>query len=115
MDLDSKDDSRADMETGQLTWMETLDKGFEEIETNLYIEEFELERKYHHFRHETHTRDHTTILITNPLPRTTIFFNLVKVEEDTTVECGAGVFMAAMHNRQYCGKCHLTYVFDEAK
>ncbi|QQK46924.1 ubiquitin-40S ribosomal protein S31 fusion protein [Penicillium digitatum] len=30
-------------------------------------------------------------------------------------ECGAGVFMAAMHNRQYCGKCHLTYVFDEAK
>ncbi|KAF7619384.1 hypothetical protein AFLA_001012 [Aspergillus flavus NRRL3357] len=30
-------------------------------------------------------------------------------------ECGAGVFMAAMHNRQYCGKCHLTYVFDESK
>jgi small subunit ribosomal protein S27Ae len=30
-------------------------------------------------------------------------------------ECGAGVFMAAMHNRQYCGRCHLTYVFDEAK
>ncbi|KAF8423855.1 ribosomal protein S27a-domain-containing protein [Tirmania nivea] len=26
--------------------------------------------------------------------------------------CGAGVFMAAMHNRQYCGRCHLTYVFD---
>jgi small subunit ribosomal protein S27Ae len=31
------------------------------------------------------------------------------------LQCGAGVFMAAMHNRQYCGKCHLTYVFDEAK
>ena len=30
-------------------------------------------------------------------------------------DCGAGVFMAAMHNRQYCGKCHLTYVFDETK
>ena len=30
-------------------------------------------------------------------------------------ECGAGVFMAAMHNRQYCGRCHLTYVFDETK
>ncbi|RMJ25918.1 hypothetical protein PHISP_03212 [Aspergillus sp. HF37] len=29
--------------------------------------------------------------------------------------CGAGVFMASMHNRQYCGKCHLTYVFDEGK
>lgn len=28
-------------------------------------------------------------------------------------QCGAGVFMAAMQNRQYCGKCHLTYVFDE--
>ncbi|KAF8458234.1 ubiquitin-related domain-containing protein [Kalaharituber pfeilii] len=26
--------------------------------------------------------------------------------------CGAGVFMAAMHDRQYCGRCHLTYVFD---
>lgn len=35
--------------------------------------------------------------------------------ECPTPECGAGVFMAAMHNRQYCGKCHLTYVFDESK
>ena len=26
-------------------------------------------------------------------------------------ECGAGVFMAAHHDRQYCGKCGLTYVF----
>lgn len=33
----------------------------------------------------------------------------------TLLQCGAGVFMAAMHNRQYCGKCHLTYVFDESK
>ena len=31
------------------------------------------------------------------------------------LQCGAGIFMAAMHNRQYCGKCHLTYVFDESK
>jgi ubiquitin-small subunit ribosomal protein S27Ae len=35
--------------------------------------------------------------------------------ECPTKECGAGVFMAAMHNRQYCGRCHLTYVFDESK
>lgn len=35
-----------------------------------------------------------------------------EVEADRTSQCGAGVFMAAMHNRQYCGKCHLTYVFD---
>lgn len=33
----------------------------------------------------------------------------------TWFQCGAGVFMAAMQNRQYCGKCHLTYVFDESK
>ena len=26
-------------------------------------------------------------------------------------ECGAGVFMAAHFDRQYCGKCGLTYVF----
>ncbi|CAG0916558.1 unnamed protein product [Notodromas monacha] len=26
-------------------------------------------------------------------------------------ECGAGVFMAGMFDRQYCGKCGLTYVF----
>ena len=26
-------------------------------------------------------------------------------------ECGAGVFMAAHWDRQYCGKCGLTYVF----
>ena len=31
------------------------------------------------------------------------------------LQCGAGVFMAAMHNRQYCGKCHTTYVFDDSK
>jgi ribosomal protein S27AE len=30
------------------------------------------------------------------------------------LQCGAGVFMAAMHDRQYCGRCHLTYIFDDA-
>lgn len=35
-----------------------------------------------------------------------------EVDTDRPFQCGAGVFMAAMHNRQYCGKCHLTYVFD---
>jgi len=33
----------------------------------------------------------------------------------THSQCGAGIFMAAMHNRQYCGRCHLTYVFDDPK
>ena len=28
-------------------------------------------------------------------------------------ECGAGVFMAAHFDRQYCGKCGLTYVFNK--
>ena len=27
-------------------------------------------------------------------------------------ECGAGVFMAWHHDRQYCGKCGLTYTFE---
>ncbi|CAO3625126.1 unnamed protein product [Cunninghamella blakesleeana] len=27
--------------------------------------------------------------------------------------CGAGVFMAWHSDRQYCGKCHLTYVFQK--
>ncbi|KAI8099610.1 ribosomal protein S27a-domain-containing protein [Halteromyces radiatus] len=27
--------------------------------------------------------------------------------------CGAGVFMASHSDRQYCGKCHLTYVFKD--
>ncbi|KAG0184929.1 ribosomal 40S subunit protein S27A [Apophysomyces sp. BC1034] len=27
--------------------------------------------------------------------------------------CGAGVFMAWHQDRQYCGKCHLTYVFQK--
>jgi len=30
------------------------------------------------------------------------------------VQCGAGVFMASMQDRQYCGRCHLTYVFDKS-
>ncbi|KAB7504202.1 Ubiquitin-40S ribosomal protein S27a [Armadillidium nasatum] len=28
-------------------------------------------------------------------------------------ECGAGIFMANMFDRQYCGRCHLTYVFNK--
>ncbi|XP_068241060.1 ribosome biogenesis protein NSA2 homolog [Palaemon carinicauda] len=28
-------------------------------------------------------------------------------------ECGAGVFMANMFDRQYCGCCHLTFVFNK--
>ncbi|CAG8612181.1 9993_t:CDS:2 [Paraglomus brasilianum] len=27
--------------------------------------------------------------------------------------CGAGVFMAWHYDRQYCGKCHLTFVFKK--
>jgi len=27
-------------------------------------------------------------------------------------ECGAGIFMAAHFDRQYCGKCGLTYLFN---
>merc|ERR1712198_463331 len=30
-------------------------------------------------------------------------------------ECGAGIFMAAHFDRQYCGKCGLTYVYNEAE
>jgi len=30
-------------------------------------------------------------------------------------ECGAGVFMAGHHDRQYCGKCGLNYVFSKKK
>jgi len=29
--------------------------------------------------------------------------------------CGAGIFMANHHDRQYCGKCGLTYLIDVAK
>jgi len=27
--------------------------------------------------------------------------------------CGAGIFMSMHHNRQYCGKCGLTYMFED--
>jgi small subunit ribosomal protein S27Ae len=33
--------------------------------------------------------------------------------ECPTQTCGAGVFMAWHHDRQYCGKCSLTYVFKK--
>jgi len=29
--------------------------------------------------------------------------------------CGAGIFMAWHHDRQYCGKCGLTYVFKQGE
>ncbi|GLH12855.1 Ubiquitin [Gryllus bimaculatus] len=33
--------------------------------------------------------------------------------ECTSEQCGAGVFMAAMENRHYCGKCGYTLVFSK--
>merc|ERR1712098_31123 len=33
--------------------------------------------------------------------------------ECSNEDCGAGVFMAAHFDRQYCGRCHLTYVFNK--
>ncbi|KAI9032613.1 ribosomal protein S27a-domain-containing protein [Phycomyces nitens] len=33
--------------------------------------------------------------------------------ECPSATCGAGVFMAWHSDRQYCGKCHLTYVFQK--
>ncbi|CAG2163450.1 unnamed protein product [Oppiella nova] len=33
--------------------------------------------------------------------------------ECTNDECGAGVFMASHFDRQYCGKCSLTFVFNK--
>ncbi|ORZ13708.1 ribosomal protein S27a-domain-containing protein [Absidia repens] len=35
--------------------------------------------------------------------------------ECPTATCGAGVFMAWHTDRQYCGKCHLTYVFQKVR
>jgi len=35
--------------------------------------------------------------------------------ECPNAECGAGVFMASHFDRQYCGRCGLTYVFSKAK
>ncbi len=35
--------------------------------------------------------------------------------ECPAAECGAGVFMAQHKNRQYCGKCQATYVFNKPK
>lgn len=52
-----------------------------------------------------------------------LIFNSLKVEESGKIsrlrrecpgpECGAGIFMAAHTNRQYCGKCGLTYMFTK--
>ena len=28
-------------------------------------------------------------------------------------QCGPGIFMATHFNRVYCGKCHLTYVYEK--
>lgn len=35
--------------------------------------------------------------------------------ECSNESCGAGVFMANHFNRQYCGKCGLTYAFQKAE
>ncbi len=35
--------------------------------------------------------------------------------ECPNAECGAGVFMANHFDRQYCGKCGLTYTFNKDK
>ncbi|KAJ2381717.1 ubiquitin-40S ribosomal protein S27a, partial [Coemansia sp. RSA 2559] len=33
--------------------------------------------------------------------------------ECPSATCGAGVFMALHKDRQYCGNCHLTYIFKK--
>lgn len=35
--------------------------------------------------------------------------------ECPAAECGAGIFMASHFDRQYCGKCGLTYVYNKPK
>ena len=50
-------------------------------------------------------------------------YNLLQVDENGKItrlrrecpneDCGAGVFMASHFDRQYCGKCCLTYVFNK--
>jgi len=35
--------------------------------------------------------------------------------ECPAADCGAGTFMASHFDRQYCGKCGLTYVFNKPK
>ncbi|CAA6667357.1 unnamed protein product [Spirodela intermedia] len=37
-----------------------------------------------------------------------------KVDESSG-KCGAGTFMAIHHDRHYCGKCGLTYVYGDKK
>lgn len=33
-------------------------------------------------------------------------------KECPSEQCGAGIFMATMADRHYCGKCHLTYMIQ---
>ncbi|UKJ89927.1 40S ribosomal protein S27a [Theileria orientalis] len=41
---------------------------------------------------------------------------VVRVLKECPAEtCGRGVFMAAHHNRSYCGRCGLTYILGNAK
>merc|ERR1719275_541992 len=39
-------------------------------------------------------------------------FRCPEVLFNPTLICGAGIFMAAHFDRQYCGKCGLTYMFN---
>jgi ubiquitin-small subunit ribosomal protein S27Ae len=40
---------------------------------------------------------------------------ITRVRRECPAEiCGAGVFMASHHDRQYCGKCQLTYKAETA-
>ncbi|KAI9225675.1 MAG: ribosomal protein S27A [Piptocephalis tieghemiana] len=35
--------------------------------------------------------------------------------ECPSATCGAGIFMAWHKDRQYCGRCHLTYIFNDGE
>ena len=49
----------------------------------------------------------------SPLATMYMFHFALFTRECPAEECGAGIFMAAHNDRQYCGKCGLTYVFNK--
>ncbi len=63
------------------------------------------------------------VKLINSLVQSNIDLALFKVEDTGKIrrlrrecqskQCGAGVFMAAHHDRNYCGKCCVTYMFTK--
>lgn len=101
-----------------------INQNLKYFENNFYIYKYYFSIKFYQFKQFFKFKQFLSkkIFIAILLYKT-FLFNVKQVDENGKIhrlrrecpmeQCGAGVFMAAMEDRHYCGKCGYTLVFNK--